>query len=555
MSHIIASTSFAESVARQGMVAAAHPLAAEAGLSILKQGGNAMDAAIATAFALGVVEPHASGIGGGGFLLYYDAKSGKVTAIDYRESAPEGLSNHHFRSGTGFRLAAMRYGGLSVGVPSMVYGLYAGHAEHGQVEFGSLLAPAIELAESGFPVSADLSENISDKLDLLMDNEAAAELYLEDGVFPPSEGETFVNPDLARTMRAIQTGGIEAFYGRESAERIAAAVVEAGGVMTAWDIMTYRPRVGTVLSTTYRNYVLHTMGPPSGGGLATLQILRILDAFPLADWGPRSPLYYALLIGAMEQAYESANRFIGDPRFIQIDLERLLSDAWVKEAHERMTIPSFDELPPDEPLLTYRPAVKEPIGNTTHLSVVDREGNMVALTQTINFFFGSGVAVPEMGIILNNELFDFTFEDGSPNLPAAGKVPRSSMAPTLVFKDGQPVATLGTPGGARIPAALAQILINMIDFDMSIVDAIAEPRLYYDAPRSRLSFEDRETTDAVEAAVRHFDDPESFDLRARGAFDRYFGGAQGIWIHDDAEGQRVLHGAADPRRGGATHGY
>lgn len=550
------SAALADAVAQRGMVAAAHPLAAEAGVKVLQAGGNAIDAAVATAFALGVVEPYASGLGGGGFLVYYHAATGEVFAYDYREVAPSALTEAHFRSGTRLRGTDLRYGGLSIAVPGMLRGLHAAQAKHGRQPFAELLDAAVHHAEAGFTVSEELSGHISDKMDLLQENPTAAAIYLEDNIFPLSPGTLLRQPDLAATLRAIQQQGPEAFYGAEPAARIAAAVQAAGGIITAEDIMNYQPREATVIKASYRGYDIATIGAPSGGGLNLLKALRLLQHFPLRDYGPDSPVTTALLLAAMEQSYLAIDELVGDPRFVPVDHAALLSDAWVAGALHRMRLPAGVTAPASAG--QGGAGVAEPSdssGNTTHLSVVDEDGNMVALTQTINFFFASGVMVPGMGVMLNNEMYDFTFRDGSPNLPEAGKVPRSSMAPMIVFREGQPVGTLGTPGGARIPAALIQILVNAIDFGMPLADAIDAPRVFLETGRDRVSYENRIPAERVQAAIDLLGTPAPFTTNENSAYDRFFGGAQGVWITTQPDGTRQLHGAADPRRGGVAHGY
>jgi len=546
----------ANAVAQHGMVAAAHPLAAKAGVKVLKAGGNAVDAAVATAFALAVVEPYASGIGGGGFLVYYHAATGEVTAYDYREVAPSGLEDSHFRSGTRMRGTNLRYGGMSIAVPGMLRGLHAAQAKHGNKPFAELLETAVHHAEAGFEVSEELSGHISDKMDLLQENPAAAAIYLEDNIFPLQPGTLLKQTDLAATLRQIQQLGPDAIYGAEPAARIAAAVQAAGGVVTAEDIMGYQPRKATVIQASYRGYDIATIGAPSGGGLNILKALRLLQHFPLADYGPDSPITTALLLAAMEQSYQSIDELVGDPRFVPVDHAALLSDEWVAGALKRMRVPAGVNAS-EQAMLGVTGTVDpyDSVGNTTHFSVVDKDGNMVALTQTINFFFASGVLVPGMGLMLNNEMFDFTFRDGSPNLPQAGKVPRSSMAPMIVFRDGKPVATLGTPGGSRIPAALTQILVNAIDFGMPLGEAIDAPRVFLDVGRDRVDYENRFSAERIQAAIELLGTPAPFSTSEHSAHDRFFGGAQGVWITTLPDGTRQLTGAADPRRGGAAHGY
>jgi gamma-glutamyltranspeptidase/glutathione hydrolase len=547
-----------ESLAR-GMVAAAHPLAAEVGARILREGGNAIDAAVATAFALNVVEPDACGIGGGGFILFNVPGTDTVRAIDCRERAPAGLVPSTYEVDGAPREMALQYGGLSVGVPGYTHGLLTLHRLYGERRLEDLLDPAIRLAEDGFSTTEKFHALLRKNAERVRDNAAAAAVFLGGGPDVPPAGTRLVQREQAETLGAIRRLGLKAIYGQRPAGRISDAVRAAGGVMTAADLTDYRPIFRDPVSGRYRGYDIWTMGPPSRGGIVLLQTLRILEAFDLAALGPEHPLYLALLIEALEISTLSAAAHVADPGTVEIDLAHLLSDAWAEEARGRMALPARLEgrpagpagVPPGGAPASVEPAAATPgdAGSTTHLSVVDSKGQFVAMTLTLNYHFGSGVVVPGMGILLNNELDDFTLDAAHINRPAPGKIPRSNMAPTIVFRRGEPVASIGTPGGGRIPGTLVQILVRKIDFGESLDEAIEAPRLFVNTGKRRVAYESRISKSLLEAAVALLGDEAPFALEPRERVDRYFGGAQGIWREGD-----VLEGGADSRRDGVALG-
>jgi gamma-glutamyltranspeptidase/glutathione hydrolase len=542
-----------------GMVAAAHPLATEAGIRTLREGGNAVDAAIATAFALNVVEPDAGGIGGGGFLVLFDAGTGSIRTIDFREKAPSRMQPRDYMEDGVFKKGALKYGGPSVGVPGMLKGMKTAHSLYGRLPFEALLQPAIKLAENGYPITEKMSVLLNKKAELLRNNPAASQLFLvEDQPMPA--GHILVQPDMARTLGAIAREGLSAIYGESGAKRIAQAAQHAGGVLSAGDIVRYEITLREPVANRYRQFDIFAMGPPSRGGIVMLQTLKILEPFPISSMNPKSPEFLALLIGALFEAYQSGDRNVADPDTIKIDLQGLLSDAWADAARERIGIPV---VPPDRvrAAATTEEAAPAPeaesvvddSGNTTHLSTVDHEGNAVALTVTLNYHFGSGIAVPGMGILLNNELDDFSLETGHINVPAPGKIPRSNMTPTVVLRNGRTIATLGSPGGGRIPGALVNILLHKIDFGMHLDDAIEAPRIYVDIEGERILYESRISRDALLGALRILGDPLiTYQLEEKPAFDRYFGGAHGIWLEGDENSGISFEGGADSRRDGVA---
>lgn len=539
----------------EGMVAAAHPLAAQAGADVLKEGGNAIDAAVATAFTLNVVEPHASGIGGGGFMMIYLADTNEVHVIDYRETAPAALTEDLYTDGDDYKSSLMRYGGTAVATPGMTRGLLHAHGKFGSMGRDRLLQPAITFASEGFPASADISGQVESNLDKIMESETASSIFLQDGVFPITEGTTVLQSGLGTVLQNIARDGESAVYNPEMAEAIASEVRKQGGVMTVEDIMGYQPMEREPVAASYRGYDIVTIGPPSSGGLTVLQTLSILDQFDLSEFTAESPEYLALLAKALEAAQISTDKYVADPAFTDVPIDDLLGEEWYTQTALQIgkNLSMAEGLSEALEGATQIPTTSEHPGNTTHLSVVDQHGNMVALTQTINYFFGSGVVIPEHGIFMNNEMADFSYERGSVNVPAPGKRPRSSISPVLVMKDGRPIAAIGSPGGRRIPAALVQIIVRCIDFNQPLQEAIDGPRLFVDAERTRLAYEPRYPENTIDRLSQILSREKEWDFEKKGEMDKYFGGAQGIWIRDTDAGP-TLEGAADPRRGGAVAG-
>lgn len=528
-------------------VASAHPLASKAGVEALRQGGNAVDAAVATAFTLAVVEPHASGPGGGGFLLYFDPATRQTHFIDYREKASTQLRPEHAMKEGSLNSQTMSRGGMAVGAPGMVRGLLQAHARFGRLPLEMLLEPAARHAEQGFPISAQLAVQMSNQADLLLEYKAGAEAFLEDGMFPREQGTPLQLPVLGATIRDIIARGEKAIYDEQPAQQISEAVRAAGGVLTARDILDFQPRWREPLVGSYRGYTIVTAAPPSSGGIQILQLLAILESFPVGKFDPHSPEYLALLLTAIAAAQTAAEAHVADPAFHSVPIADLLSRDWAANIASTITfLPAAGRPDPErEDGKTAKPSP----GNTTHLSVLDREGGAVALTQTINDFFGSGVFVEPLGILLNDQLYDFTFQEGAVNIPEAGKIPRSSMSPTLIFRDGRLVASLGTPGGRRIGAALAQIIINKIDFGFSLQEAVNAPRIFVETNNGRVSYESRLPRANVEAAVKLLDEKAFRSVREMSEYNVYFGGAQGCWLEETPEGL-LMTGAADPRRDG-----
>ena len=470
-------------LAHNGAVVAQEQRAARIGVEILDRGGNAVDAAVATGFALAVTYPRAGNIGGGGFMVIHLAKDNRDVAIDYRETAPAAASSMMFLDAQGNPdPAKSRDSALSIGVPGTVAGLALAHERYGSGKFtlGDLIAPAIYLAQNGFLVEDDTADSLPLARERLARWPATTSIFFN-GNRPVGEGERLLQFDLADTLRAIAKDGPHAFYQGRIASRIVDAVIKAGGIMTKDDLANYRPLERTVVSGNYRGYDVISAPPPSSGGVHLIEMLNILEGYNLAKLSREQSLHD--MIEAMKRAYADRAAFMGDPDAVKMPISGLLSKKYAAslraEIGERAT-PSAD-------IRAGKPDDFEG-RNTTHFSVIDRDGNAVSNTYTLNFSYGLGLVAEGTGVLLNNELDDFTAKPGTANayglvgynanLPGPGKRPLSSMTPTIVLKDGKPFLITGSPGGSRIISAVLQVIVNVIDFHMPIGEAVSAPRLH-----------------------------------------------------------------------------
>jgi len=522
-----------------GMVATANHYATKAGVEILKKGGNAVDAAVAAAFVLGVVEPFASGIGGGGFMLIYTAKSNQVVTIDYRETAPLRAAPEMYQTSSGEAMKdRMKEGHMAVAIPGTVAGLAMALSDYGTMDLKSVMGPAIKIAEDGHEVGRLLNTMMKKNFRKLSMFPATAGIYLKDGL-PYEVGDRLYLKDLAGTYRLIAENGPAVFYSGAIAEAIEKEMA-GKGLITVKDLAGYHPVLRAPVKGSYRGSEIVSMGPPSSGGTHIIQLLNILEGHDIARLGLSNAESVSLMAEAMKRIFSDRARFMGDPDFVKVPVEELISKEYAEKLRKEMSAGKLNEKNAAGNVALYES------DQTSHISVADNEGNLVALTQTVNSFFGSGVVVPGTGILLNNEMNDFAPEKDGPNSIRPGKRPLSSMSPTLVLKDGRPYLTIGMPGATRIITVLPQILMNLIDHEMNIQEAINAPRVHSMAGReifmeSRIPQEVRD--DLVRAGYR---------LVVKKDFDLYFGGAQGVMI-DTETGMR--YGGADPRREGAVIGY
>ncbi len=475
-----------------GAASSVDALATDAALGVLKKGGNAVDAAVAAAGVLGVVEPFSAGIGGGGFMVIRTA-DGKVTTIDSRETAPAAMTpTSFFAGGEPLEFADARFSGLSAGVPGTVRGWERALGSYGTWPLAKALKPGIRVARDGFAVDATFAGQVEDNAAAFAQVPSTAAVYLDADGTPPDVGSTLRNPDLAATYEAIARGGADAFYTGPIAESIVGAVqappVSPGeevfqpGVMTAADLAGYEALERDPTVSRFRGLDVYGMAPPSSGGTTVGEILNILDGIDLGD---RTRALH-LFTEASALAYADRGAYVADPAYVDVPTAGLLSPdfASVRRAliDPAAAAPRPVQAGDPEPYDTTPPPVTVPtvqrVGSTTHLSVADADGNVVSYTFTIEQIGGNAIVVPGRGFLLNNELTDFAIDDPeAPNRVEGGKRPRSSMAPTIVQRDGEPVLALGSPGGATIITAVAQVLLDRLGLGSSLPEAIAAPRV------------------------------------------------------------------------------
>lgn len=479
-------TRFIPAIASRGMVSGPEKLASEAGLAMLKKGGNAIDAAVATGFALAVTLPRAGNIAGGGFMLVHLADANEQVFIDYREMAPAAASRDMFLNEDGTVNKRKAYNSVSAaGIPGTVAGLIHALEKYGTLDLKTVMQPAIDLAEKGFAVPAALHLNLRSAAKRLGRNEEANRVYLGGTGTAPAMGTLFKQPDLAATLKRVRDKGFDGFYKGKTAALIAAEMQRGGGVMNADDLASYRAIERKPVRASFRGYDIVSAPPPSSGGVHVSQILKLLEPYPIEDMGHNSAAYLHLLIESMKLAYADRSEYLGDPDRTAIPIATLTSEPYLEK---RRVLIKDDEATPSEII---KPGDVDDYESTetTHFSVVDQFGNVVTNTYTINFSFGSGIVVPGTGMLLNNEMDDFAAKPGFPNgyglvqgeanAVSAGSRPLSSMTPTLVFKEGKPWVATGSPGGSRIITAVAQTLLNLIAFDMTLGMATSSPRIHH----------------------------------------------------------------------------
>jgi len=547
-------------VGKGGAAATVERLATQAAIDTLRRGGNAVDAAVTAAAVLGVTEPFSCGIGGGGFMVTYDARERRVSTNDHRETAPAAMRPDSFMvNGAPLPFNDARYSGLSVGVPGTVRGWALALRHDGTISLADALKPAIRIARDGFVIDQAFFDQTKANLDYFDDAPATAALYLDPDGSPRDVGTTFRNPDLARTMELIARVGTRGFYRGEVSNAIVEAVRRPPvsptanhtwrpGVMSNHDMHAYDPEPRSPSLIGYRGLAVYGMGPPSSGGSTVGEALNILEGYPLGALTREDAMHRRL--EASRLAFADRGTFLADPAFFPVPLRGLLSDEFA--ATRRALIgerAATSPAPPGDPLPFNGAASRrgEPsatttrAGSTTHISVTDRRGNIVSYTFTIESTGGAGLVVPGYGFLLNNELTDFNFDSVThPNRVEPGKRPRSSMSPTIVLRDGKPWLTVGSPGGSMIITTVLQLLTNRIDLRMTLPQAIADPR----------ASQRNTATTSPEAAFLAL--PEVAALRARGhtfGTPAEIGAATGIELRRD--GKTVA--AAEPvRRGGGS---
>ena len=536
--------------ARHGMVGSTDEFASRAGLHILQHGGNAIDAAVAVGFALAVTHPAAGNLGGGGFMVIRMA-DGRETTIDYREVAPAGALRDMFLDSAGEPVSdRSRVGPLASGVPGSVAGMALAHRRYGRLPLAVVIAPAIALARDGFDVSWALADSLKGAQSLLARFPASARAFQRADGTMPGPGDRLVQPDLANTLTLIAEQGPDAFYKGAIADLIAAEMARSGGLITKADLAAYTPRERPPIIGSYRGHRVISMPPPSSGGIALVQLLNILESFPLADYGHNSSRAIHLVAEAARRVYADRSEWLGDPDFFNVPVTGLLSrryaDTLRSGISETRATPSR-EVKPGQPRDFEQ-------SDTTHYSVVDADGNAVATTTTLNGSYGSGQMVAGAGFLLNNEMDDFSAKPGTPNMfgliggeanaVAPGKRMLSSMTPTILVKDGKTRLVVGSPGGSRIITTVLQVVLNVVDFKMNVQEAVDAPRFHH-----------QWLPDAIRLERQGFPADVVTALEAMGHSTEVgddMGDVHAIMI-DEATGLRL--GASDPRLDGRTLGY
>jgi gamma-glutamyltranspeptidase / glutathione hydrolase len=473
--------------AEHGMVVAQEKIAARIGADVLKRGGNAVDAAVATGFAMAVTYPRAGNVGGGGFMVIHSSDHKEDVAIDYRETAPAATTSDIFLGADGKPdIAKSRDSALAIGVPGTPAGLALALEKYGSGKFtlAELLRPAIDLARDGFAIADDLADTLPAGQRRLARWPSGAKMFSTGDGKPLHDGDTLVQTDLAATLSAIAEQGPRGFYEGPCAEKLVKAIRDAGGIMTLDDLKSYQAVIRAPVRGTYRDYDIVSMSQPSSGGVVLLETLNILEGFPMHDMKQGTAPSLHLLIEAMKRAYADRARYLGDPAFVNAPTSTLVAKDYA--AKQRASIDLGHATPSSD---VFSPKPPREGSNTTHFSVVDDLGNAVSNTYTLNFPYGVGMVAEGTGVLLNNELDDFTAAPGASNafglvgfeanLPGPGKRPLSSMSPTIVLKDNKPVLVTGSPGGSRIISTVLQVIVNVLDYQMDVAAAVAAPRLHH----------------------------------------------------------------------------
>ena len=524
-----------------GMVVSQRKVASEVGAKILREGGNAVDAAVATALALAVVLPRAGNLGGGGFMLIYSEELKKTVAIDYREMAPLRASRDMFLDSNGnYDRKKAQFSLLSAGVPGTVAGLHYALKKYGTLSWEVVIDPAITLAEDGFVVPHDLSSVLSNYRNRLTANAATARTYYKRNKVPYEAGEIIKLPDLAWSLKELKKQGPAAFYKGKIAEKIVAEMERNGGLITSEDLANYKVKERAPVKGTYKGYEIVSMPPSSSGGVHLIQMLNMLEPFSLKEMGFGSAQSIHLMSEVMKRAYADRSRYLGDTDFVSVPLIGLTNKEYAKALLKEI---SLTEVTSSEDISNGNPLPYES-PDTTHFSVMDAKGNVVSNTYTLNFSYGSGIVIPDTGILMNNEMDDFSSKKGVPNAYGlvgfeaneikAQKRPLSSMTPTIVFKNQKPYLVLGSPGGSRIITTVLQVVINVLEHDMNIKQAVISPRIHHQWLPDVLLMEEGFSSDTIDLLKE-----KGHTIRPS----RTMGSVQAIISKDN-----YLYGAADPRR-------
>ncbi len=524
-----------------GMVVTSHILATKSALEVLKKRGNAIDAAVTAAFSLAVTQPRSGNIGGGGFMLISSEQKGEVIAIDYREKAPgKATVDMLLDKSRNADSQVSRYSHLAAGVPGTVAGLAMALEQYGTISLKEAMAPAIKLAEEGFIVTPRFSAGLKSKEEMLKKWDSSKRIfYKPDGSYY-EPGDLFVQKDLAATLKRIAEHGSKEFYEGRTAELLVAEMARHGGLVSMDDMKNYSPVLRAPVHGTYRGYDVYSMSPPSSGGVHVVEILNILEGYPISEYGHNSAQTIHLMAEAMKRAYADRSKYLGDEDFTDVPLKGLTSKKYAASLREGI---DTENATPSKTIAPGKPLPFES-NETTHFSIVDTFGNAVSNTYTINFSYGSGIVVEGAGFLLNNQMDDFSSKPGVPNAYGliggeANKIEPnkrmlSSMSPTIVKQDGKNFLATGSPGGSRIITTTLQVIMNVIDHGLNIQSAVAAPRIHHQWLPDQLRVEEGLSPDTVNKLL-----DMGHDVKRKSAM----GAIQSIMIKDG-----VMYGGADPRR-------
>jgi len=533
---------------QNGLVVSAHPIASEVGLQILKKGGNAIDAAVAVQFALAVVYPGAGNIGGGGFMVYRSAK-GETAALDFREAAPLDATKDMYLDMYGQPIADLSLQGrLASGVPGSVDGMVKAHQRYGKLGWKELLQPAIDLARDGFSISPTQASELNSKAAAFLEYNPEGASFTSKASW--KAGDILIQHDLAKTLELIRDKGRAGFYDGEVAEKIVAEMKRGNGIISLEDLKNYESKWRTPVSGSYRDYNVISMPPPSSGGIALIQLLKSVEEFPLEKWGFQRDSSVQIMIEAERRVYADRSTHLGDPDFYQVPQNELLNP---KYNAIRMSDMNFERATPSSSIKAGDAGSNRESEETTHFSIVDKEGNAVSLTTTLNGSYGSLVVVNGAGFLLNNEMDDFSVKPGTPNMYGLiggiansiepGKRMLSSMTPTILEKDGKLFMVLGSPGGSTIITTVFQAILNVIDWDMNIQEAVNSPRFHHQWLPDEVAAEKESFTPELRKELKD----KGYSIIDRNAIGR----VDAILVSPNGE----LTAGADPRGDDAASGY
>ncbi|MCT4564471.1 MAG: gamma-glutamyltransferase [Maledivibacter sp.] len=526
------------SIGNKAMVSSGKAQASQIGIDILKKGGNAIDAAVAVGFALGVCEPATSGLGGGGFMTIVTPAIGKPIFVDFREAAPEKASPHMWEIGDDGKVVNREnaIGAKSVSTPGEVAGMIYALEKYGTMNLAEVMEPAIRLAEEGIVVTKMMEGMLSEYAEHLGKSKDASRIFLRNNNYYKA-GDIFTNVDLANSLREISTGGKEKFYRGKIADAIIETINDKGGIMTHNDLKKYEVELKKPVIGSYRGYKIISSPPPSSGGTHIIQTLNILERFDVGKLEVNSCEYLHLFSEVFKLSYADRVKFMGDTNFVDVPLNGLGSKEYAKILSNRI-----------DPNRSQNPNIYDPWTyehhDTTHYSIADSEGNLVSVTKTINHFFGSCLVAKDTGILLNDTMADFSIKRNDVNSVDSGKKSLSTMAPTIILKDDKPFAVIGSPGGARIINIVVQVISKLIDHDMDIQDAISSPRITQNTSND-MFYEDRISNSVIDKLSNM-----GHDMKKRLPWDKKMGGVNGIRFMEDG----TIIGGADPRRDGKAMG-